>query len=288
MITTIYVALSQLINHDDYSFEASIALMIHFYFSKKSLISASRVLVSHCEVQDYNSTRLHTKYIILGYAYLLERVICQEKFPTEWNCMDVISLCLPIIDKFIDSARDYAGHRFSDFIVSKYLEIGSSHKTWDSIWKHSLRVYAGSVDVYFGTLIAFWRGLNIYFHSYYDMAILYLHVALEDTSSPYDFMTYMTLYDIYSKQEHLIGMEESLAGIHKLDFQQINITCYTSSADYEDPHVTTAILFLQQVNETKLADKLRSKLFVATYAKMGCCDSEPHLLNSLYHREFRR
>ena len=98
-------------------------------------------------------------------------------------------------------------------------------------------------------------------------------------------MIYMTLYEIYSRQDNLTGMEESLAGIHKLDFQQINITCYTSSADYEDPHVTTAILFLQQVNETKLADKLRSKLFVATYAKMGCCDSnsEPHLLNSLYH-----
>ena len=34
---------------------------------------------------------------------------------------DVISLCLPIIDKFIDSG--YVSHRFSDFIVRKYLEI---------------------------------------------------------------------------------------------------------------------------------------------------------------------
>ena len=95
----------------------------------------------------------------------------------------------------------------------------------------------------------------------------------------------MTLYAIYSKLDNLTGMEESLAGIHKLDFQQINITCYTSSADYEDPHVTTAILFLQQVNETKLADKLRSKLFVATYAKMGCSDLKSDLLNSLFWRD---
>ena len=268
-----YVALSQLIHHDDFSFEASIALMLYFSFSKKSLISASRVLVSHCEVQDYNST-LSTGNILRGYTNLLEGVICQEEFPIEWNCMDAISLCLPIIDKFIDSG--YPDYRFSDFIVRKYLEIGSSHKTWDSIWKHSLCVYASNIF----SFNAFYRGLD---NSYYDEAIHSLHVALEDNSSPYDFMTYMILYDIYSRQDNLTGMEESLAGIHKLDFQQINITCYTSSADYEDPHVTTAILFLQQVNETKLADKLRSKLFVATYAKMGCCDSEPHLLNSLYH-----
>ena len=183
-----YVDLSQLINHDDFSFEASIALMIHFSYSKKSLISASRVLVSHCEVQDYNST-LSTEYIIRGYTNLLKYVICQKKFPTEWNCMDVISLCLPIIDKFIDS--DHAGHRFSDFIMRKYLEIGSSHKTWDSIWKHSLRVYAHSNLVSFGALE--------------DKAVRSLHVALEDTSSPYDFMTYMILYGIYSKQDNLTG-----------------------------------------------------------------------------------
>ena len=272
------VALSQLINHDDFSFEASIAVMIHFSLSKKSL-SASRVLVSHCEVQDYSSTMLRSEDIIKGYTSLLEDVICQEEFPTEWNCVDVISLCLPIIDKFIDSASDYSNHRFSYFIVRKYLEIGSSHKTWDSIWKHSLRVYAYN----FVSL----RGLKDYLYSRYEVkALHYLHLSLEDTSSPYDFIAYMTLYAIYSKQDIMTGMEESLAGIHKLDFQQINITCYTSSADYEDPHVTTAILFLQQVNETKLADKLRSKLFVATYAKMGCCDSEPHLLNSLYHDGF--
>ena len=278
-----YIALSQLINDDDYSFEASIALIIFFRFSKKSHISASRVLVSHCEVQDYNSTILHPKDILHGYAYLLEDVICQEEFPTEWNCMDVISLCLPIIDKFIYSV--HAGQHFRDFIVRKYLEIGSSHKTWDSIWKHSLRVYAYFFSLHFSAL---WRGLNDYSYSSYDEAIHSLHVVLEDTSSPYDFIAYMTLYDIYSTQDNLTGMEESLAGIHKLDFQQINMTCYTYSADYEDPHVTTAILFLQQVNETKLADKLRSKLFVATYAKMGCSDLKTHLLNSLYHSEFRR
>ena len=158
-----YVALSQLINHDDYSFEASIAVMIHFYFPKKRLISASRVIVSHCEVQDYNSIRLQSKDIIQGYTNLLEYVICQEEFPTEWNCMDVISLCLPIIDKFIDS--DHAGNRFSDFIVRKYLEIGSSHKTWDSIWKHSLRVYAYN----FVSL----RGLKDYLYSRYEVKALH-------------------------------------------------------------------------------------------------------------------
>ena len=271
-----YDALSQLINNDDYSFEASIAVMIHFSFSKKSLISASRVLVSHCEVQDYNSTILHT-IVIRGYANLLEYVICRQGFPTEWNCMDVISLCLPIIDSV------HADHHFSDFIVRKYLEIGSSHKTWDSIWKHSLRVYAHSNLVSFTAI-----RMGLFTHLYpINMAIHSLHMALEDTSSRYYFMIYMSLYTIYSTQGNLTGMEESLANIHKLDFQQINITCYTYSADYEDPHVTTAILFLQQVNETNLADKLRSKLFVGT-AKMGCCDIKLNinLMNSLFWRDF--
>ena len=276
-----YVALSQLINDDDFSFEASIALMIHFSFSKKKLglISASRVLVSHCEVQDYNSTRLHSEGVIRGYSFLLQDVICQEEFPTEWNCMDVISLCLPIIDKFIDSAGGFGDQYLSIFFVGKYLEIGSSHKTLDSIWKHSLRIYAYS-NLKLFSAFQFDRDLSNNFK-----VIRYLHLVLEDTSSPYDFMTYMILYDLYSILDNLTGMEESLAGIHKLDFQQINITCYTSSADYEDPHVTTAILFLQQVNETKLADKLRSKLFVAIYTKMGCCDlkTDINLMNSLYY-----
>ena len=285
-----YIALSQLINDADFSFEASIEMMIHFSFSKKSVISAARVLVSHCEVQDYNSTLLlPIEDIIQGYTNLLQYVICQEEYPTEWNCMDVISLCLPIIDKFIDSG--YPDNHFSDFNMRKYLEIyiGSSHKIWDSIWIHSLRVYAFHF-VSFSAL--YYRGLKNYLYLYSRdevEAIHSLHVALEDISSPYDFIAYMTLYAIYSKQDNLTGMEESLAGIHKLDFQQISITCYTYHAYYEDPHVTTAILFLQQVNETKLADKLRSKLFVATYAKMGCCDLFPHinLLNSLYHVRFR-
>ena len=275
-----YFALTQIVNHDDsFSFEASIALMLNLYFTRQNLSSAARVLVSHCEVQDYNSTRLNTYDMIQGYTTLLQHVICQEEFPTEWNCMDAISLCLPLIDKLFDLSVPllYIDVGFSCFILKKCRETGSAYNFCESIWKHSLYIYiayekfisSSSMDTYFD----------------YDEVELQVHLALEDTSSPYNFMAYMILYANYSRQGNLTGMEESLAGIHKLDFQQINITCYTYSADYEDPYVTTAILFLQQVNETKLADKLHSKLFVATYAKMGCCDSKPHLLNSLYRDE---
>ena len=279
-----YVALTQIVDQDDsFSFDASIALIINFPCGLQILKPAVLFLVSRCEMQGYSYTRLSTYDIIQGYIKLLKYVICQDIFTTEWNCMDVISLCLPIIDKFIDlSVHLFVDIDFSRLIMRKYLETGN---ICDSIWKHSLHVYA-----LFGTFTPLHnisRGLEFYSDSDYDKAIHSLHEALEDTSSPYDFMIYMTLYIIYSKQDNLTGMEESLAGIHKLDFQQINITCYTYSARYEDPHVTTAILFLQQVNETKLADKLRSKLFVATYAKMGCCDLKPHLLNSLYHYRFR-
>ena len=250
-------------------------MMLYFPSGQQNLSSTARVLVSHCEVQGYNYSRFHDNVIVKGYTNLLQYVICQEEFPTEWNCMDVISLCLPIIDKLIDlSVHQYFYYRISHMIMSKYLEMESPHSIWDSTWKHSLRVYAFK-GVYKFT--PFSLGLNFYSYSNYEKAIHSLHVAMEDTSSPYDFMTYMILYDIHSRQDNLTGMEESLAGIHKLDFQQINITCSTSSARYEDPHVTNAILFLQQVNETKLADKLRSKLFVATYAKMGCCDLKPHI-----------
>ena len=201
--------------------------------------------------------------------------------------MDVISLCLPIIGKLTDSIPTYHSIYNSDFIVIKYLLMRSSHNIWNYIWKHSLHVYA---YVYFQDFnmptSLFSKGLFSYVYSREYEAIRYLHLSLEDTSSSYDFIAYMTLYDIHSRQNNLTGMAESLADIHKLDFQQINITCYNYYAGFEDPHVTTAILFLQQVNETKLADKLRSKLFAATYAKMGCCDLEPHmnLLNSLYIR----
>ena len=37
--------------------------------------------------------------ILQDYSNFLRYVICQEKFRTEWNCTDVTSLCLPIIDK---------------------------------------------------------------------------------------------------------------------------------------------------------------------------------------------
>ena len=282
-----FVALTQILHHDDsFSFEASIALMLNFPQDHKNLEPAARVLVSHCEVGSFNYTitRINTLYIIQGYYYFLEYVMPQEEFTIEWNRMDVISLCLPLTEVFDPSKNTI----FSDYIVWKCLEIGSSHNICDSIWKHSLYIFAYESN-FLNPCSAcryFLSGLRFYSCFEYDKSIHDLHLALEDTSSPnYDFMTYMTLYAIYSKQDNLTGMEESLAGIHKLDFQQINITCYTYNADYgyEDPHVTTAILFLQQVNETKLANKLRSKLFVVTYAKMGCYDLKLHLLNSPYH-----
>ena len=94
-----YVALTQIVHYDDdFFFEAAIALMLNFPSGQQNLSSAARVLVSHCEVQGYNYSRFHDNVIVKGYTNLLQYVICQEEFPTEWNCMDVISLCLPIID----------------------------------------------------------------------------------------------------------------------------------------------------------------------------------------------
>ena len=121
--------LTQVVKHDDsfeFSFEASIALMLHFPSCQQNLSPAAGVLVSHCEVPDYNFTKLNTYDIMQGYFNLLKYVICQEEFPTEWNCMDVISLCLPIIELFDLTI-------INRLIVSKCLEKGSSHNSCDSI-----------------------------------------------------------------------------------------------------------------------------------------------------------
>ena len=94
-----YVVLTQMVDHDDsFHFEASIALIIHFHYSQQNLSSAVRVLVSHCEVQDYTSTRLKAVDISSAYKIILVFIICQKAFPTEWNCMKVIGLCIPFIN----------------------------------------------------------------------------------------------------------------------------------------------------------------------------------------------
>ena len=82
-----------------------------------------------------------------------------------------------------------------------------------------------------------------------DEAINYFHLSLKDSSSSgcgvlQDSIAFITLYTIHSRQDNLQGMEESLAGILKLDFENVNMTtCYTSL--YGD----IVIPFLQQVNE---------------------------------------
>lgn len=88
-----------------------------------------------------------------------------------------------------------------------------------------------------------------------DEAINYLHLSLKDSSSSscgvlQDSIAFMTLYAIHSRQGNLQGMEESIAGVLKLDFEHVNMTCYTSI--YGD----TVIPFLLQLNEIKLSIEL--------------------------------
>ena len=58
-----------------------------------------------------------------------------------------------------------------------------------------------------------------------------MHLSLKDSSSSscgvlQDSIAFITLYAIHSTQDNLQGMEESLAGILKLDFEHVNMTCY--------------------------------------------------------------
>ena len=86
----------------------------------------------------------------------------------------------------------------------------------------------------------------------------------------------MTFYYNYSMTE----MEESLAGIHKLDFQQITVPCYY--AGYEDPQCYIMHLRILQRNETKLPN-LQSNPFRVTFSKMYNCYVPYDLIRSLYH-----
>ena len=99
-------------------------------------------------------------------------------------------------------------------------------------------------------------GLESFYVADYNKAILYLHLALESKSSSsncrvvHDSIAYIALYAVYSKEDNLQRMKESLAGIRKLDFQHSNITHCRAI------YVNIIIPFLQHVDEKKLANDL--------------------------------
>ena len=137
-----FVALTQILNHDEsFSFEASIALMLNFYYRQHNLSSAARVLVSHCEIKGYNSSRLKAVDIRQGYTNLLEFVIYQKKVTTEWNYMeDLISLCI----KDIDDLHGLAPLKYTHQLKREYSHIipGS---TWE--YRHFLE-FSYPDDIY--------------------------------------------------------------------------------------------------------------------------------------------
>ena len=89
-------------------------------------------------------------------------------------------------------------------------------------------------------------------------AISHLRRALNDTSNSsckgvHDLIIYIALYDIYVREHDKQGAKSSLVGIIGMNFQQIDMGCYTVISD------DIIIPFLESVNEIKLIEQITKK-----------------------------
>ena len=267
-------------------------ILIESYFRFRSnqnlLITISNVLVSDCKLPGVSYPVTSISTIINAYLIVFEELVCREDTMSSLqDCMDKLILCQPKIEQLHTMAKgDYKAMEASSFfhnnlVELKCLETKNSH--CEVTWKYRLLGLAHVlVKVRDSCLIhcsdtthevvspecstenvnsSIILGLESYSLIEDDKAVNYLHLSLKDSSNCgvlQDSIAFITLYAIHSRQDNLQGMEESLAGILKLDFENVNMTCYSSL--YGD----IVIPFLQQVIEIKLSKKLRSIILEAT------------------------
>ena len=279
-------------------------ILIESYFRFRSnqnlLITIANILVSDCKLPGVSYPVTSISTIINAYLIVFEELVCREDIMSSLqDCMDKLILCQPKIEQLHKMAKgDYkvmeASSSFHNNLVElKCLETKNSY--CEVTWKYRLLGLAHMlVMVRDSCLIhcsdathevvspecstekvnsSILLGLESYSLIEDDEAINYLHLSLKDSSSSscgvlQDSIAFITLYAIHSRQDNLQGMEESLAGILKLDFEDVNMTCYTSL--YGD----IVIPFLQQVNEIKLSKKLRSMRIDSILEAVGNCEDD--------------
>lgn len=264
------------------------------------LNTTASILVSDCEVPGLNYPITSISKVINAYIISFEEIVCTEESDLQ-DCMDKLILCQPNIEqlhlaaKGDNEAMEASSYFHNNLVELKCLETKSVHSVCNFAWKYrvlglahmlasvrdkcqeyckdsSHEVVGAECRENMNTSIVL--GLEFYALMEDDKAINYLHLALKDSSNCkelHDTIVYIALHVIYSRHDDQQGMEDSLAGIAKADFQHTNMTCYT--AIYGD----TVIPFLNQVNETVLAKKLRD-MRIDSYlqARAKCRD---HLLN---------
>ena len=300
---------------DTFPYSLSSGLSFRIRSSQSLRIAAANTLVSYCELPGYISPLPNISYIIYAYLNAFE-LICRE----DSYCVEKMILCQPKIEQLHTVAKgDYKAMEASSFFHDKLidlirlknsnLEIQSSEYCRVS-WKYPLLGLAHVLVVLRDECLTYCRdpthgieiecsaekvnlniilGLESYSLIEDDEAINYLQLSLKDSSSSscgvlQDSIAFITLYVIHSRQDNLQGMEESLAGILKLDFEDVDMTCYTSI------YYNTVIPFLREVNEIELYKKLRD-IHLDSIARIEAtvnCEDDPWKCLSRYgYRPFK-
>ena len=295
---------------DTFPYSLSSGLSFRIRSSQSLRIAAANTLVSYCELPGYISPLPNISYIIYAYLKAFE-LICRE----DSYCVEKMILCQPKIEQLHTVAKgDYKAMEASSFFHDKLIDlIRLKNSNLESeycrvSWKYPLLGLAHVLVVLRDKCLTYCRdptheikcsvemvnssiilGLESYSLIEDDEAINYLHLSLKDSSSSscgvlQDSIAFITLYAIHSRQDNLQGMEESLAGILKLDFEDVDMTCYTSI------YYNTVIPFLREVNEIELYKKLRD-IHLDSIARIEAtvnCEDDPWKCLSIYgYRPFK-
>ena len=276
---------------------------------QKLLSRVASILVSDCEVPGFNYPFAGVAAIIKAYTIAFEEIICQDSESLQ-VCMDKLILCQPKIEELHSFAKgDHAAMEASSYFHNslvdvKCLETKNSHVVCKSAWKYRLLGLAHMLASVRDQCVQYCKGeqllegaecrkdvntsivLGLEFYSLLedDKAKRYLHATLKDGSSSscrelHNFIAYMALYVIHSRQGDLQGMDDSLSGILTIDLEQMNMTCHT--AIYGD----VVIPFLLHVNETVLAKKLRDIRIDSYLEAIGNCEGHP--LNCQHENRYK-
>ena len=277
---------------------------------QRLLNKVAHILVSDCEVPGFNYPFAGVAAIMKAYTIAFEEIICQDSESLQ-VCMDKLISCQPKIEELHsfgkgDHAAMEASSYFRNSLVDvKCLETGNSHVVCKSAWKYRLLGLAHMLVSVRDQCVQYCNreqqligaecrkdvntsivlGLEFYSLLEDGKAKRYLYAALkEDGSSSscrelHNFIAYVALYVVHSRQDDARGMEDSLSGILTIDLEQMNMTCHT--AIYGD----IVIPFLLHANETALAKKLRDIRIDSYLEAVGNC--EGNALNCQHENRYK-
>ena len=197
-------AMIQIINQNDsYTFKLVLYISSREWLVRIWMASSARhrellfkvtsYLVSYCKIQrSNNSTSTSAAFALRSYNHIFQKVICQEMYPTEWNCIDAFNSCQRKIEELHSLTKGdlralEARFDLLHFIKRKCQETESSHEICIFSW-----VFSWDINLLFVlhdlTLIPnpkyvhITNGLICNYQVEDEEAILYLRFALKDSS----------------------------------------------------------------------------------------------------------